>query len=108
MTELRRLEASPPANPLDGGVLITYPSGHSQTLHWRSDGRLILPTREAAMSYSAKALQALLDERRVDDAERTNWVSATAAIERIIKDFNDILRAHLVARGPTALPPTIQ
>jgi len=57
------------------------------------------------MSYSAKALQALLDERRVDDAERTNWVSTTAAIERIIKDFNDILRAHLVERGPTTLPP---
>jgi hypothetical protein len=108
MTELRRLEAVPPSNPLDGGVLITYPSGHTQQMAWRSDGRLILPTRDAAKQYAANALQALLDERRTDDAERTNWVSLTAALEKILKDFNDILRAHLVARGPTTLPPVVQ
>jgi hypothetical protein len=100
MTELRRLEASPPANPLDGGALITYPSGHTQQLHWHSDGRLILPTRDAAKQYAISALQKLLDERRTDDAERTNWPSLIAALERILIDFNEILRAHLVARGP--------
>jgi len=100
MTELRRLEAPPPANPLDGGALITYPSGHTQQVVWRSDGRLILPTKDAAKQYAAAALQRLMDERRIDDAERTNWVSLTAAMEKILTDFNDILRAHLVARGP--------
>ena len=101
MTELRRLEATPPANPFDGGVLITYPSGHTAQLVWRSDGRLILPTKEAAQQYAAAALDALMQERRVDDAERTNWVSLTAAMEKILTDFNEILRKHLVARGIT-------
>jgi hypothetical protein len=78
-----------------------------QQIVWRSDGRLIQPTKEAAIQYAAKALAGLMDERRVDDMGRTNWVSLTAALEKIIIDFNAILKTHLLAKA-AAEQPTLQ
>lgn len=95
MTQLIRLEADDPAA---GGFQITMPSGHAMRISWYSNVP-IYPTLEAAKEYAAKTLQALLDSGRLDDAERTNWASVTAAIQRIIMDFNDVTskRIHLAA-----------
>lgn len=84
VTTLQRLD-SPELSV--GGFLIVFPSGRSKSVHWRSEIP-IHPTLEAAKKYAASTVQTLLDERQTDDLERTNWVSVTAAIERIIKDFN--------------------
>lgn len=77
---------------------MTFPSGHAINVHWDS-GAPIYPTLDAAKEYAAKVLQTLLDTGRQDDAERTNWASVTAAIQRIVSDFNDITskRIHAAA-----------
>ena len=91
MTQLIRLEAD---DPCIGGFRITYPSGHTTDVHWRSEAP-IYPTLDAAKEYASKALQALLDARRIDDAERTNWTSVTAAVQRIISDWNALTSARI-------------
>lgn len=83
-TTLQRLD-SPDARI--GGFLITFPSKRTKTVHWSSEIP-IHPTLDAAKKYAASTVETLLREGRQDDLDRTNWVSVTAAIERIIKDFN--------------------
>ena len=83
-TTLQRLDSP---DSLIGGFRITFPSGKAKDVHWRSEVP-IHPTLEAAKQYAAATIQALLDARQTDDLERTNWVSVTAAIHRIIKEFN--------------------
>lgn len=106
MTTLIRLEN--PNDPLVGGFAITYPSGCSKAMYWRSEAP-ITETLTAAKEYAARTLQNCLDERRIDDAERTNWASVTAAIQRIVSDWSDIRRRQLYAvvdnRPVLALPP---
>ena len=36
----------------------------------------------------------------MDDVNRTNWASVTAAVQRIISDWNDKTRARLYAEAP--------
>ena len=93
MATIHRLESN---NPRYGGVVIGFPSGYAIEMSWRSRYG-IQPTIDAAKDYAAKALQTLIEQGKQDDADRTNWVSVTAAIERHIKDFNDALRASLPA-----------
>jgi hypothetical protein len=51
----------------------------------------------AAKEFAAGLLQQLIEEGKVDDADRTNWVSLTAAIQRLVMDFNDKRRQALRA-----------
>ena len=85
MTSLIRLDS--PDDPCVGGVACTFPSGACKAASWRSE-RPIVDTLAVAKDVAAKLLQTCLDERRVDDAERTNWVSVTAAVQRCVSDFN--------------------
>lgn len=94
MTSLIRLES--PNDQLVGGFAITYPSGCTKSVVWRSEAP-IADTLQAAKEYAARVLQNCLDERRIDDAERTNWASVTAAIQRIVSDWSDIRRRQLYA-----------
>lgn len=94
-TTLVRLES--PNDKLVGGLAITYPSGVCKSGVWRSEAP-IQDTMQAAKDYAARFLQNCLDERRIDDAERTNWASVTAAIQRIVNDWNDVRRAQLYAQ----------
>lgn len=105
MTSLIRLES--PNDALVGGFAITYPSGCTKSVVWRSEAP-IADTFQAAKEYAARTLQNCLDERRIDDAERTNWASVTAAIQRIVSDWSDIRRRQLYAtvdNRPVPAPP---
>jgi hypothetical protein len=95
-TSLIRLEA--PDDTTQGGVAITYPSGACKSLSWRSQAP-IPDTLAAAKEYAATALQNCLDEGRADDAERTNWASVCAALQRVLMDWNEVRRASLYGRG---------
>ncbi len=91
VTSLQQIEGN---DPRIGGFHITYPSGYAKTLYWTS-GKPVLPTLDAAKKYAAVALQDLIDQQKTDDADRTNWASVTAAIQRIVSDWNDKLSKHL-------------
>ena len=75
-----------------GGALAEFPSGKRLQIQWA--GGPISPVNEAAKSYSASVLQRLLDEGLTDDAERTNWPSFTAALGRILGEFNAQVNEH--------------
>lgn len=94
-TSLIQLER--PGSASVGGFAITFPSGACKSVTWKSEAP-IQDTLAAAKQYAASVLQACLDERRVDDAERTNWASVTAAVQRIIQDWNEGARARLRAQ----------
>ena len=88
-TELRRLEA---ADATIGGVLFTFPSGISKSASWKSETR-IADTLEMAKDITKRVLAQLLEEGRSDDAERTNWVSVVAGVEKHVRDWNATLPA---------------
>ena len=101
-TSLIRLEADEPET---GGVLIFFPSGRHMTITWRTVTQ-ITPTKEAALQYAGTIVENLnkvaAQEGRGSPAEtdlsRTNWVSVTAAIQRIILDFNQELSQRVSAK----------
>lgn len=95
MTTLIRLES--PDDPLVGGLAITYPSGACRSASWRALGP-VGDSLGAAKQYAAALLQNCMDEGRLDDAERTNWASVTAAVQRIVMDWSDLRRAALRAQ----------
>lgn len=107
MTQLHRLEATN-GNPYAGGVLIRYSSGHAQEIAWQSDGRLILPTLDAAKAYAAQALAGLQADNRQREIDATNWASMVAALQAILQDFNAQLLPAIRAKTehPPALPST--
>lgn len=78
----------------EGGFLIFFPSGTTKKVAWRSASP-ITPTIEAAKKYTAQVLDELLKAQAMHDVDRTNWVSVIAAIQKIISDFNDKLRAAI-------------
>lgn len=93
-TSLIQLES--PESAAIGGFAISFPSGACKSVTWKSEAP-IQDTLAAAKQYAASVLQACMDERRIDDAERTNWASVTAAIQRIVQDWNEGARARLRA-----------
>lgn len=85
MITLQRMED--PAHPNIGALLATFPSGASKALSWQSQA----PIRDSlamGKELAARALQSCLDESRIDDADRTNWPSFTAAATRIVREWN--------------------
>ena len=76
-----------PTDKTQGGILITYPSGASKQLAWRSQ-HPIRDSQAMAKELAAKALQDRLDSRAIDDAESTNWVSVVAACGRLVAQWN--------------------
>jgi hypothetical protein len=94
MTTLHRLESAT-GNIRAGGVLITYPSGAASEIAWESDGRLILPTLDAAKRYAAEVIAKLQAEGRQADLDATNWASVVAALQAHIEDFNGLLRCSI-------------
>jgi hypothetical protein len=102
MTTLQRLESD---SPHVAGILFTFPSGTSKQITWEAE-QPITPTLDAAKRYAAVMLDAIMKEGRVDDAERTNWASCTAAIQKLIQEFNDALIADAGFRRAAA--PTLE
>ena len=83
-TSLRQIDAD---DPSIGGFAITYPSSTVKLITWRAS-KPISPVLTAAKQYAAVALNERLESGAVDDAERTNWASVTACIQKLISDFN--------------------
>ncbi len=80
-------------DPFVGGFIARFPSGVAKQVAWRFD-RPIYPTIDAAKQHAANLVSALQSSGHVDDIERTNWASAVAAIQKIIGDWNEKVRAH--------------
>jgi hypothetical protein len=97
MATLKRLE-SRTNDPQEGGFLATFPSGVSKVVAWRH-GAPITPTVDAAKDYTARVLDALMREGRIDDADRTNWASFAAGVQRIVSDWNEALLRSLRTVG---------
>lgn len=79
-----------------GGILARFPSGKTLTATWLRNS----PSRDTktdAKEVTVQLLQQLLDENCHDDANRTNWVSFTAAAQRIISDWSERRRTDLYA-----------
>lgn len=83
-------------DPQVGGALVTFDNGTRKLISWRA-GSPIAPTLDAAKQYTVEIVQQLLDENREIAVRDTNWSSVTAAMQRIISDFNDKLRVKLYA-----------
>lgn len=100
MADLQRLESST-GNPRQGGFVIRFESGRAEVIEWDRGA----PFSDAAITPAAKQLTArvldkLLTTRAgTDDAERTNWASVTAAVQRILVDWNEGLKRHVYATG---------
>ena len=84
-------------DPTVGGFIATFDSGVTKSIAWRQFAP-IEPTLEAAKQFTAKLIQSLIDERYMDEVEGTNWASATAAVQKIIVDWNAGRRAAIGAQ----------
>lgn len=73
-----------------GGFMLFLPSGATKIVSWHSP-KPITPTLEAAKRYATEVVESLLKEGGIEhpDIQRVNWTSVTAAVQRIILDFND-------------------
>lgn len=108
MAELQRLE-SRTGDPKQGGFVMRFPSGRVEVIEWnfgapmRADQLL-----QASKDLAAKVIERLSSSAAHDDMERTNWASVVAAIQRIVTDWNDTLKASIYAAGPQHHAPTLQ
>ena len=80
-------------DPNDGGFFVFLPSGATKVVSWRAT-RPIDPPATAARRYAAELAEALDNEGLDDDLDRTDWPVVTAAILRIILDWNERRSLH--------------
>lgn len=86
--------------PEEGGFIVFFPSGHHLAVGWRQP-QPISPTLEASKKFAAEIIDKLLkadSDAARSDIERTNWPSVTAAIQRIILDWNGGIQARIGAQ----------
>ena len=86
-----------------GGFLITFPSGVSEEVIWKSFPP-VPDTLAASKETVTQLLDGLLQAGRIDDAERTNWASVTAAVQKLFIDFNERRRSSLYSSPQSVLP----
>ena len=84
-------------DPTVGGFIVTFDSGVTKSIGWRQFAP-IEPTLEAAKQFTAKLIEALIADRCMHEVEGTNWASATAAVQKIIVDWNAGRRAAIGAQ----------
>lgn len=93
--------------PEKGGFFLFLPSGATKVISWHQV-KPITPTLDAAKQYAAKIIESLQRDGLADDIDRTNWASVTAAIQRVILDWNQAIGRRIGARmarefgGPAA------
>lgn len=83
-------------DPTVGGFVIEFPSGLTKEVIWQSAVPAPDPLR-AAKEFTTGVLDQLLQEGKADDANRTNWPSVVAAVQKIVLDFNAARLAALRA-----------
>jgi hypothetical protein len=74
------------------GFVIAFDSGVAKSVVWRSD-RVISPALDAAKTYTAEVIDALMKDNREAELRDTNWVSVCAAAHKLIRDFNGRIHA---------------
>lgn len=84
-------------DPEVGGFFIFFPSGSTKVIQWRQV-RPIEPTLDAAKQFAAKLIEDLQAKGQTGDIDRTNWASVTAAIQRVILDWNDTVKGAINAK----------
>jgi hypothetical protein len=94
MPDLRLLESST-GDPHEGGLLITWPDNTGIEVAWRSDGRLIQPTLQAAKRYAAEVITELQKRGNQAAIDSTNWASMVASIQAHLITFNGRLSDHI-------------
>lgn len=85
-----------------GGFVIEFPSGLTKEVVWQSAVPAPDPLR-AAKEFTVGVLDQLLEEGKTDDANRTNWASVTAAVQKMVLDFN--ARRLTILRALEEKPP---
>jgi hypothetical protein len=79
-----------------GGFLIFFPSGATKQVGWRQ-ATPITPTLEASKQFASKVIESLMKDGLQTDIDGTNWVSVTAAIQRVILDWNSVMQVRIGA-----------
>lgn len=92
-------------DPLVGGFAVEFPSGTTKSVCWRQQAP-VLPAIEGAKAFVAALIDGMLSEQgdrktNLDDIERTNIPSLTAAVYKIVKGWNTKRRDALYAEGTT-------
>lgn len=95
-TNLRPLEAVD-GSPFVGGFVISFDSGLAKSVVWQSE-KIISPALDAAKQYTANVIDELVKANREADVRHTNWVSVTAAVHKLVRDFNGRLHNLEVER----------
>ena len=104
MAQLRALTCT--QDQTIGGFIITFPSGLTKEVIWQS----AVPAPDAlraAKEFTSGVLDQLLQEGKTDDANRTNWASVTAAVQKIVLDFNAQCLARLRALETSSLDSSL-
>ena len=85
--------------PEIGGFLLFLPSGATRIVNWTT-AKPITPTLEAAQQYATDAVETIIKAQGLGhmDVQRVNWTSVTAAIQRVIMDFNHKLVGRINAK----------
>ena len=89
-------------DPTVGGFIAEFDSGIRKAVSWQSEAP-IPDVLEASKQYVATLISALLDGRHMHEVEGTNWASATAAVQKIISDWNDATRLRLMGDQSEAI-----
>ncbi len=85
-------------DPHAGGVLVVFDSGVAKLVAWRSEA--VVPALDTAKGLAAQVLEALQRDGKWDEIRDTNWVSVTAAMNKLVRDWNGALVARQgAARG---------
>lgn len=87
--QIHRLEN--PHNPQVGGILCIFPSQARKQATWQHETANV-DSLALAKDVAARVLDSLMRDGLIDDAERTNWVSAVAGIQHHIKGWQEALR----------------
>ncbi len=97
--QITRLES--PGKPQIGGILCIFgPDKPGKQVKWESDTP-ILDTMTLAKNCAAAILDSLMRDGRIEDADFTNWVSAVAGMQKVIKDWNQrFVFAEIANSGP--------
>ena len=88
-----------------GGFIVEFSNNRRKQVVWRTKAP-ILPALEAAKQYAATLVQGLIDDGMLAEVNATNWASATAAVQKIILDWNDKLTQRLYANDLANRMPT--
>lgn len=83
----------------EGGFLLFLPSGKTKVVPWRVT-KPITPTLDAAKQFATAVVDSILKAEGIGspDIQHVNWTSVTAAIQRVIIDFNSKLHGAIEAK----------